>query len=86
LDVKVSDAVVALQFMTITDSDPAVVKGGRLVNHHHLMTNGVVIDSISLTDVRAANRDHCKGLSVKLSREVSELSPAISLGSHDEGP
>jgi hypothetical protein len=81
LDVKVSDAVVALQFMTITDSDPAVVKGGRLVNHHHLMTYGVVIDSISLTDVRAADRADCKGLSVNLSGEVGEFGPV----SHDGG-
>jgi hypothetical protein len=82
LDVKVSDAVVALKFMTVTDSDPAVVKGGRLVHDDQFMADSVVIDGISLTDVRAAQGPDCKGFLVKVSGKVGEFGPV----SHDKGP
>lgn len=77
-----SDAIVLLEVMTVTDSDPAVVKRGRLVDHYEFMTNGVVIDGISLTDVRAAKRLNSEGLGVNLSSEVSEFGPV----GHDKGP
>jgi hypothetical protein len=80
--VESREVVNLLELVTITDSDPAAIERAGLVNNCKVMANVVVIDSVSLADVRAANRDHCKGLGVKLGREVSEFSPAIGLGSH----
>jgi hypothetical protein len=83
-NVESREVVNLLELVTITDSDPAAIERAGLVNNCKVVTNVVVIDSVSLADVRAANRDHCKGLSVKLGREVSEFSPAIGLGSHGD--
>jgi hypothetical protein len=66
--VESREVVNLLELVTITDSDPAAIERAGLVNHCKLVTYCVVVDRFVEVDVRAANRDHCKGLSVKPSR------------------
>jgi hypothetical protein len=66
--VEVADTVALGQDVLVTDSDPAAIERAGLVNHCKLMTYCKVVDRFVEVDVRAANRDHCKGLSVKPSR------------------
>jgi hypothetical protein len=78
----VSEAIVTLEVVTITDSDPAVVKGGRLVHYHKFMAYDVIVKGVLLAEIRAAKRLNSEGLGVNLRGEVSELGPV----SHVNGP